>query len=262
MTDAVKKFLTDIIYIAYKNKSFDILIKNIYITFSQYMPISKITLYKFDTYTCKKISQYAYNENIFKSPDVVKIDKDIFERLLVETQGIGNIFRPRIYKNDANTACGQVFTMLHAHEGTSLYVPLILEIDPYVVTFLSIFSSSKDCYTGEHINLFEEMYDLFNMIVNNIFLSQKNGEEEYFKIEKSNNNNNIYTNIASLHDTPASFVPFDQYISEYIKKAIRHTNGRISGKNGAASLLGLHATTLWSKMRKLGIKSVKIPYEE
>ena len=51
----------------------------------------------------------------------------------------------------------------------------------------------------------------------------------------------------------SSFKTLNEWTAEYIRAVIRHTNGRISGKNGAAALLGLPPTTLWSKMRKLKI---------
>ncbi|MDQ0594283.1 formate hydrogenlyase transcriptional activator [Chryseobacterium ginsenosidimutans] len=45
-----------------------------------------------------------------------------------------------------------------------------------------------------------------------------------------------------------------QMEKEYILKVVEKCSGRISGKQGAAVLLGLPATTLISKMQKLGIK--------
>ncbi|GAB6279248.1 MAG: hypothetical protein STSR0006_12530 [Lentimicrobium sp.] len=42
--------------------------------------------------------------------------------------------------------------------------------------------------------------------------------------------------------------------AEHIVHALRLTNGKVSGENGAAKLLGLNPKTLDSKMRKLGIK--------
>ena len=41
---------------------------------------------------------------------------------------------------------------------------------------------------------------------------------------------------------------------EHILKVVKKCNGRISGPQGAAVLLDLPATTLISKMQKLGIK--------
>jgi DNA-binding NtrC family response regulator len=41
----------------------------------------------------------------------------------------------------------------------------------------------------------------------------------------------------------------------HIMKALKVCNGRVSGKEGAAEMLGIPAQTLYSKMKKLGIKS-------
>ncbi len=49
-------------------------------------------------------------------------------------------------------------------------------------------------------------------------------------------------------------LPLDQYTSDYIKKVLRLSNGKIHGKNGAAALLRVKPTTLRYKMDKLNIK--------
>ncbi|HOX80399.1 MAG TPA: helix-turn-helix domain-containing protein [Bacteroidales bacterium] len=43
---------------------------------------------------------------------------------------------------------------------------------------------------------------------------------------------------------------------EHILEALRLTNGKVSGEDGAARLLGINPKTLDSKIRKLGIKKV------
>jgi transcriptional regulator with GAF, ATPase, and Fis domain len=45
----------------------------------------------------------------------------------------------------------------------------------------------------------------------------------------------------------------DEAMREHIKHALRLTNGKISGKKGAARILGINPNTLRSRMRKLGI---------
>lgn len=47
---------------------------------------------------------------------------------------------------------------------------------------------------------------------------------------------------------------FNEEIKEIIEHALKLSNGKIYGKNGAAALLKLKPTTLQSKMKKLGIK--------
>jgi formate hydrogenlyase transcriptional activator len=40
----------------------------------------------------------------------------------------------------------------------------------------------------------------------------------------------------------------------YIEEVLHHTRGLIAGKGGAAEILGLPASTLRSRMKKLGVK--------
>ena len=49
-------------------------------------------------------------------------------------------------------------------------------------------------------------------------------------------------------------VPLDEYERHYILEVLKITNYQISGERGAAALLRLPPSTLYSKMRKLGIK--------
>ncbi|MDP9142849.1 MAG: sigma-54 dependent transcriptional regulator [Pseudomonadota bacterium] len=48
--------------------------------------------------------------------------------------------------------------------------------------------------------------------------------------------------------------PLDAVIAEHLERALLATNGRVDGPHGAARLLGLNASTLRAKLRKLGIK--------
>jgi formate hydrogenlyase transcriptional activator len=46
----------------------------------------------------------------------------------------------------------------------------------------------------------------------------------------------------------------DEMERAYIEEVLRHTNGSIGGKDGAAEILGMPASTLRGRMKKLGIK--------
>ena len=52
-----------------------------------------------------------------------------------------------------------------------------------------------------------------------------------------------------------SIVTLEEMERKYILEVLRKTEGKISGRNGAAELLGLHPNTLRSRMIKLGIHS-------
>lgn len=56
------------------------------------------------------------------------------------------------------------------------------------------------------------------------------------------------------HSRGESFVRLDECMSNNILSALKKTNGRINGPNGAAELLGVNPSTLRNKMKKLGIK--------
>jgi DNA-binding protein Fis len=47
----------------------------------------------------------------------------------------------------------------------------------------------------------------------------------------------------------------DHVVSKHVQSVLQKTNGKINGKNGAAELLGINASTLRHKMRKM-----KIPF--
>ena len=44
-----------------------------------------------------------------------------------------------------------------------------------------------------------------------------------------------------------------QRVAKYIKDVLKKTGWRIKGENGAAAILGLNPSTLYSRMEKLGI---------
>ncbi|MFO0698308.1 MAG: sigma 54-interacting transcriptional regulator [Nitrospira sp.] len=53
---------------------------------------------------------------------------------------------------------------------------------------------------------------------------------------------------------PSSLITLDQLERSYIKEVLRHTNGLIAGRGGAAEILGLPASTLRHRMTKLGLR--------
>lgn len=47
---------------------------------------------------------------------------------------------------------------------------------------------------------------------------------------------------------------FDEMNRQYLQKVLKHTEGKIYGKDGAAAILGLKPTTLQSKLKKLNVR--------
>ncbi len=55
-------------------------------------------------------------------------------------------------------------------------------------------------------------------------------------------------------DTLTEFLTFEDYQRRYIQLVLDSTDGKVSGAGGAAEILNIHPQTLFSKMRKLGIR--------
>lgn len=55
------------------------------------------------------------------------------------------------------------------------------------------------------------------------------------------------------HSMQKDILTVDQLLFRHIQSALDMTNGKVNGKNGAAELLGLNASTLRQKMRKMNI---------
>jgi transcriptional regulator with GAF, ATPase, and Fis domain len=52
----------------------------------------------------------------------------------------------------------------------------------------------------------------------------------------------------------AALRPLQESEREILARALAHTGGRVSGPRGAAAILGLKPTTLFSRMKKLGVR--------
>ncbi len=52
----------------------------------------------------------------------------------------------------------------------------------------------------------------------------------------------------------SEFLPLEEYQRKYIQMVLESTNGKVSGANGAAEILKVNPQTLFSKMKRLGIR--------
>ena len=57
---------------------------------------------------------------------------------------------------------------------------------------------------------------------------------------------------------PASFLTLKDVERQHILRALEQTRGVLAGPNGAARLLGMRRSTIWSRMKKLGIESPRL----
>jgi len=70
------------------------------------------------------------------------------------------------------------------------------------------------------------------------------------------NSDRLQVQLPEEHDPKAPGVmTLEEYEIMHIKEALRLTGWRIKGEGGAAMLLGLNPSTLYSRMQKLGISN-------
>jgi DNA-binding NtrC family response regulator len=55
------------------------------------------------------------------------------------------------------------------------------------------------------------------------------------------------------------YLTMQEMMDRYIRQTLVVTKGRVSGKGGAADLLGMNPSTLRARMRKLGIHLKRLP---
>ena len=58
----------------------------------------------------------------------------------------------------------------------------------------------------------------------------------------------------SILDQDRKVVPLEEFERRYIIEVLEDTNWRVKGAKGAATRLGLPPSTLYSKMKKMGIE--------
>ena len=259
MSDILEDVMKNMIYISYKDLSPQEFIKKVFTTFSMHMPVSNASLFEFKNNMFIKFAAFTYNENIFHSPDKVVLHKELLHDLIVHFYSADSRFKSQIFSDEADGVKGDVFKIMYRKPGTSIYIPIIFDISLDLCFFISLYSPGKNSYTEEHLALCDAACAPLGMAAKDIIVrgDQKPGRK---KQQSSSSKKTTPPYSEEQTNDSTTFVPFNQYVSEYIRAAIRHANGRISGKNGAAALLGLPPTTLWSKMRSLNITNVKIPY--
>ena len=101
---------------------------------------------------------------------------------------------------------------------------------------MSIYSIGKNRYSQEAIDICSFIQPMLIDTFNSILLyNDMNALKHSFIAERD------------------AFPTLDTIIIDHIKMAIAKANGKIAGPDGAANLLGLNTSTLWSKIRKYNI---------
>jgi transcriptional regulator with GAF, ATPase, and Fis domain len=137
------------------------------------------------------------------------------------------------------------------------------DIPPLIHHILEKKSKSLKIHTPPHIKSIDlehlktyswpgNIRELENLIERALIQSKGQNENAPLRLDLFNISPKAYDAREPLREDHPVLI-LDEAISEHIKRVLRMTNGKISGKNGAAQILGINPNTLRSKMRKLGI---------
>ena len=196
--------------------------------FKRYMPVSAVYISFFEKDTIFKVAEYAdYSKNPF--PDQITIPEDTLRRMYIED----NFFTGDVHSIKNFTG-----------EETCVFSEFRN----------SIYSIGKNRYSQEAIDICSFIQPMLIDTFNSILLyNDMNALKHSFIAERHPSANKNIKEKYELSSSGDAFPTLDTIIIDHIKMAIAKANGKIAGPDGAANLLGLNTSTLWSKIRKYNI---------
>ena len=145
-------------------------------------------------------------------------------------------------------------SIFNNEESSSIYIPLKHHVLEGIHIYMSIYSIGKNRYSQEDIDICSFIQPMLIDTFNSILLyNDMNALKHSFIAERHPSANKNIKEKCELSSSGDAFPTLDTIIIDHIKMAIAKANGKIAGPDGAANLLGLNTSTLWSKIRKYNI---------
>ena len=208
------------------------------------MPVASLAVREFDTNHITQLAHYAVNKTVFSPPRVVTIPDALVYELYLDPDCSGDKYKASILSSKDGTSRTRVFTMLHMAEETSIFFPLLVDDRFLHCFYISISAIGKNKYTEEHLQICESLrIPLANALT---VLLQRRSESPL----------SAFPPLAAGQTFNGAEVPsmmLEEVTTSYIHHVLAYTRGRVSGPRGAARILGIPASTLVSKLRKLGV---------
>ena len=213
-----KKFINSVL----SDASLDFFVKRAAVFLSMMMPVSSLFIFRSVEGSITKLAECNKTPAINIS-DHFAISPESMTRLRTEkhffSEGACNL---KIFTGHETCAYADVHRSVYKTDTSAVYIPLKFNMLRETSVTMVVLSMGVDNYTQEHLDICSCLQPVF---IDN-FLNKDNAEP---------------------------FQTFNEVTINYIIKALNRTNGKISGQDGAAELLGLNPSTLWSKIRKYRI---------
>ena len=223
--------------------------------FKRYMPVSAVYICFFDKDKIFKIAEHIdHSKTSF--PDQVTIPENTLRRMYMEDHFFtGDVHSIRNFTGEGSCIFSEFRNSIFDNEeSSSMYIPIKHHVLEGIHIYMSIYSVGKNRYSQEDVDICSFIQPMLIDTFNSILLyNDINALKHTFIAEKCPSaTQNIKEKFDPLLSGDA-FPTLDGIIINHIKTAIAKANGKIAGPDGAATLLGLNTSTLWSKIRKYNI---------
>ena len=226
--------------------------------FKRYMPVSTLYFCFYDKNKLFKIAEYINHTGIV-FPDQLTIPEDTLKRLHREEHFFsGALYAIKNFTGEENCVFAEYRNSIFKNvESSGIYIPIKHHVAEDIYIYLAIVGIGKNRYTQEHIDICTFMQPMIIDTFNSILLYNDTvALKNIFNTEKESATPKGLKGLKEKFGSAQPDAPFptlDDVIITHIQDAITRSNGKIAGPNGAASLLGLNTSTLWSKIRKYDI---------
>lgn len=248
MKDTAASWINDIIYISFKRLSLFDFCNNLYSFLRMYMDIFCVGVYSFFDSTITQLFKYEPFADSEQTQKIIPVTTALLREIYVKLSESGQLHKVLFCESDKPGPEAAILALLRERSGCCLHLPLDYGDLLGGFRFINLYADQAGVYTAEQRRLCETLrLPLRNALTDAL----QRRECAQAGLEMRQPVCPVLQESAAPYGS--SFKTLNEWTAEYIRAVIRHTNGRISGKNGAAALLGLPPTTLWSKMRKLKI---------
>ncbi len=209
---------------------------------STLMPVSSLFLFRASGNVTIKLAECNKTPGVHVSDRVV-IPAETMTRLRTEKHFFsGSLCEAKIFTGLETCVYAEMHRALYKIDTSAIYIPIKYNLLKETRVILVVASAGVDNYTQEHLDICTTLQPVFIDCFLNI-LSEHSPQTDAGAKEGDS---------ANMLSSEA-FETFDEVTVGHILKALNRTGGKISGQDGAASLLGLNPSTLWSKIRKYHI---------
>lgn len=238
-----RKFINSVL----SDASLDFFVKRAAVFLSMMMPVSSVFLFRSVEGAIAKLAECG-KTSAFNVNDHFSISQESMVRLRTEKHFFSEgAFNLKIFTGHETCAYADVHRSVYKVDTSAIYIPLTFNMLKETSVTMAVISVGMDNYTQEHLDVCSCLQPVFTDNFLNI-LSEHSGDRAFdAPLPKGGQE----PDSKKGHAEP--FQTFNEVTVNHIIKALNRTNGKISGRDGAAELLGLNPSTLWSKIRKYRI---------